>query len=137
MLRRFLQLSPSERRLLAESALLVLCIRVALWALPYNTVKIRLRRWFKPALRHHPSSSIVRAISAVSQYVPKASCLTQALAAETLLHRHGYPAVIHIGVARSNAKTLEAHAWVESEGRIILGGPEVAGFTPLKGVVQR
>ena len=131
MVRRFLQLSNADRRLLAESALLVLYIRTALWTLPYNTLKTRLRNRFKPASHYYPCSRIVWAVSAVSKYVPKASCLTQALAAETLLHRHGYPAVIHIGVAKRNTETLEAHAWVESEGRIILGGSGLAGFTPL------
>jgi hypothetical protein len=35
-----------------------------------------------------------------------------------------------IGVDRS-AAGLTAHAWVESDGRILLGGAHAKGFTPL------
>jgi Transglutaminase-like superfamily len=35
-----------------------------------------------------------------------------------------------LGVQRQEA-SLQAHAWVEHEGRVILGGPVDARYTPL------
>jgi hypothetical protein len=59
------------------------------------------------------------------------SCLTQALGAQVLLARHGYPALIHIGVTRREQGQFQAHAWVESEGRVIIGGTGLERFATL------
>jgi hypothetical protein len=75
---------------------------------------------------------IAWAVGAASRYVPTATCLSQALAAQVLLARHGHPASLRIGVARGAAGRLEAHAWIESRGRIVIGGTaDLARYTPL------
>jgi len=63
--------------------------------------------------------------------VPRASCLTQALAAAILLARHGYPATLRLGVAKNPDGSLRAHAWIESGGQTMLGGPETGEFAHL------
>jgi hypothetical protein len=76
--------------------------------------------------------SIVWSIVVARQYVPVATCLTQALAGQILLTQHGEPALLRIGVAKNEAGKLEAHAWVESRGRIVIGAlPELVRYTPL------
>jgi hypothetical protein len=132
MLRRLRQLSSPDRWLLAQSGLLVLYVRIGLWVLPYNALRSSLLRRPKTSYGQYPSSRIIWAVSAVSRYVPKASCLTRAIAAETLLRINGYPAAVHIGVARSETDAFEAHAWVECQGRIVLGGLGIERFTPLR-----
>ena len=57
----------------------------------------------------------------VSRYVPAASCLTQALATQVLLGRRGQVSSLRIGVTRSAEGELKAHAWLESNGEIIIG----------------
>jgi hypothetical protein len=48
-----------------------------------------------------------------------------------LLAHHGDPAVIRIGVAKNKNGQLEAHAWVESRGRVVIGGSrELFRYTP-------
>jgi hypothetical protein len=47
--------------------------------------------------------------------------LPQALAAESLLLRHGHPVEFRIGVVKTDRDRLEAHAWVESAGRLVVG----------------
>jgi hypothetical protein len=42
-----------------------------------------------------------------------------------MLKDAGLPADLRIGVARSKSGELEAHAWVESMGRVIIGGTHV------------
>lgn len=56
-----------------------------------------------------------------ARVVPRATCLPQALAAESLLTRGGIAADLQIGVMKTPAGKLLAHAWVESDGRIIVG----------------
>jgi hypothetical protein len=67
------------------------------------------------------------------------TCLTEALAAQFLLRRCGHGAALRFGVARAPdraagekvAETLTAHAWLESAGRIIIGGETAAEYQPL------
>jgi hypothetical protein len=60
-----------------------------------------------------------------SRYVPKATCLTRAIAAQILLNRAGLPNELHIGVARGAA--FDAHAWIECEGQVLVGMSERHG----------
>jgi hypothetical protein len=63
------------------------------------------------------ASSVRRA----SRYVPAATCLTQALATQSLLAQRGQVSILRIGVTKGPEGELKAHAWVESNGRIIIG----------------
>lgn len=63
---------------------------------------------------------IVSAVRRCSRVVPRATCLTQALAARKLLEKEGHAADLKIGVAKDGS-ILRAHAWLELDGRIILG----------------
>ena len=60
------------------------------------------------------------------------SCLVRTLALTELLERAGVPgACIRVGVRR-DGDTLDAHAWVELDGRVIGDDPYVARrFAPL------
>jgi hypothetical protein len=48
-----------------------------------------------------------------------------------LLARRGYPALLHIGVAKGKEGQFQAHAWVESEGKVVIGGAGLGCFTTL------
>jgi hypothetical protein len=63
---------------------------------------------------------IVLSVEQASQFVLAATCLTKALAAKMLLSRCGYSSTLRIGVYSCNG--FAAHAWIERNGRIILGG---------------
>jgi Transglutaminase-like superfamily len=74
-------------------------------------------------------------VALASRYVPTATCLAQALAGQTLLAQQGEPAVLRIGVAKNEAGKLEAHAWVESQGRIVIGASlDLCRYTQLPSV---
>jgi hypothetical protein len=64
------------------------------------------------------------AVGAVSRrLLPARPCLTQALAAQALLRwRGGRAARLQIGVARAPDGRLRAHAWLERDGRVLIGG---------------
>jgi len=55
---------------------------------------------------------------------PARPCLPQALAARFLLARLGVPTDLRIGVQRPETENLRAHAWVEYEGEVLIGGTE-------------
>jgi hypothetical protein len=126
-LAKFVRLPAGERRLLVESALLVAAVRLGLWLLPFRTLRRLLDRAFdQPSGRlvaaAPDTGRIAWAVAVVSEHIPHATCLTQALATRALLRRRGQPAELRIGVVRSGHGYITAHAWVESQGRIVIGG---------------
>ena len=131
----FLSLRRAERGLLLRTLPLVLAIRLALWLLPLRRVVGLIRRW-EPLLLALPAdlpvSRLEWAVRAVSRRVPKASCLTQALALQFLLARAGRRSEIHIGVAKNSEAGFQSHAWVECEGSTLLSAPsEVIEYSRL------
>lgn len=135
-LRKFLRLTGSEQRFLIGAALLLAAIRLGLWLLPFQTLR-RLLISMTPATSELQAAgvsvdTVVWAVTVVSRYMPGVKCLARALATQVLLSQHGHPAHLRIGVARSEQGQLQAHAWVESQGRIAIGGlRDLSRYTPL------
>lgn len=135
-IRQWLGLSRAEQIWLLVALQLVAVVRASLWLLP-SSVSLRLVRRIAGANRartigHRPSlDRLTWAVEAASRRIPHASCLTQAVSAQLLLRHFGYSSQLCLGVARSAEGVFAAHAWVESHGRIIIGGANSAGFTPL------
>lgn len=151
-LRSSIVLPAKERRLLLTAFFIVLATRLALTILPSRIIirvvaRIsRARRsvgvtglFPKPPGGPRPGSAdrgvdprrITSAVERVSFRIPGASCLTQALSAHMLLWKHGHPSSLCLGVARSDKGDFRAHAWLESEGRIVIGADGVAKLTRL------
>lgn len=127
--RKLLQLPAREQFYLAEVICLVGLTRLGLWVLPFRTEVWLLSKTSQIAVNRKRSHTIAVtriawAVRASSRIIPQATCLTQALAAQFLLTRQGHPADLRIGVAKNSAGQLEAHAWVESDGQIVIGGVE-------------
>lgn len=136
-LRRFSGLSWADRRLLVEALVLAALVRLGLWLLPFRIVRGQLDKIAQPSVELKQTdpaamSRVAWAVSVMSRCLPAASCLTQALATRCLLARRGYLADLRIGVIKADSGQLEAHAWVESEGQVIIGGSDSPfRFTPL------
>jgi hypothetical protein len=108
-------------------------------------VRVKLRgsqSWLRPSFKRLPRNPEIRhtpkeiawAVAAASRYVPKATCLVQALAAESLLAQAGYPSRLHIGVAPGkppDGRGLDAHAWLECGGQALVGGANAGRYRPL------
>lgn len=124
---RFLRLPSSDRRLLFSTALLVWAVRLGLWLLPFRTLR---RLLAKPAQKMAQAREadpteikrVVWAVETVSRYVPAATCLTRALVTHVLLTQRGCVALLRIGVAKTETGQLDAHAWIERQGKVIIGG---------------
>ncbi|HEU4993250.1 MAG TPA: lasso peptide biosynthesis B2 protein [Gemmatimonadaceae bacterium] len=133
-LAKLLRLPPAERRLLIRSLRLVAQARLALWLLPFNVARRWLARSARKASRLDTSvERIGWAISVAKDFVPRANCLPQGLAAESLLIRGGHPVELRIGVVKDARGRLEAHMWVESSGTLVVGDltQGLSTYTPL------
>ena len=130
--------SPAEWRLAWRALRRVAWVRLALWRWPYAEVRARLvalrdaRRTVGPArpTAGREAAALAWAVRVAARRVPKASCLTQAVALESLLADAGMRAEVRIGVARGADGSFEAHAWVEHDGRVLIGGvPDMERFS--------
>jgi hypothetical protein len=120
-----------EQVLLLRTLLVVSSVRLALWLLPIAAVRRMVLTPGKRPTAGHPVPLLVWAVRAVSRTVPFATCLTQALALQYLLMRSGHASKIHIGARKDPAGKFEAHAWVECEDQVVIGGAGAQGFVPL------
>lgn len=134
---KFLSLPPNDRFTLIKAFILLITIRMMLYFLPFS-----LWRYLLISREHLPAkmwekdqafvSRVVWAVKVASRLNPGVKCLAQAMATKVLLVHHGCPAYLRIGIAKSEDEKLEAHAWVESEGKVLIGSiRDLSGYTPL------
>ena len=124
-LRSFGALTSGDRALALRAILWLGLMRVAL---PLVSLQ-RLRSWTeRRAVLHaerQPASvrEIRRAMSRAERTLPSATCLARSLAAELLLRSAGHTTRLSIGVADPTKRelSLDAHAWIESDGLVVAG----------------
>jgi hypothetical protein len=130
-LQKFNQLSRPEKLLFLQSMLILTSVTLGLRALPWlklQSLLLKLANWHARSARRRVSlRSISRSIRAASHYIPKATCLPQALTAQYLLIWNSYPADFQIGVAKAANGKLEAHAWVISKDQMVIGNVRDSG----------
>jgi hypothetical protein len=119
-------------RLHGEALLLLLAIQLGLSTRPFGSVRRRLS-WLARATRREGDarsvdrSTIVDAVRRVDRHVPgDRTCLRRALCARVLLERYRHDARLLVGVTRrrdagGSDGPLHAHAWVESDGEVLVG----------------
>jgi hypothetical protein len=115
---------------------LVLSIRVALSLLPFSTLqklvgKAKRKQVNRGSKERFSLDQLAWSVRAASQCIPWATCLVQALAIQVLLFRQGLPATLQIGVTKGDKGELQAHAWVENQGKVLNGGLKVEQYKPL------
>jgi hypothetical protein len=133
--RKFLSLTAVERNLFLRAWFWLTTIRIMLWVLPFQRLSGLLRRLVPQShglagADQEEALRLARAVTKASDYVPKATCLPQALAVQALLRREGLSADLHIGVAKDEKGEFQAHAWLENRGTIIIGDYELQIYSP-------
>ena len=150
-LKRYRDRTPAERRAVWQAALLIGAIQTGLAVLPFRQVmRFVSRVATPPAARAKPSGEAsqfdrdlaVWAVEAAGRrLLSKNPCLPKALAVMVLFRRGGEEAELHLGVARSTVDAgggVQAHAWVESGGEIVIGGDvPVDEYVRLPGVDRK
>ncbi len=127
---RFRSLPHPYQRTLFTSFLVLVSVRLGLGILRYN----RLRRMIRQTAVEPPDELLDMlgwCIPKAARFVWRASCLTQALSMQIMLARKGYFVEMRIGARRDTHGVFQAHAWLLSKGRVVLGGTEdgLAGFS--------
>jgi len=85
-----------------------------------------------PTAPQSSEEQVVWAVARASHFIPGANrCLPRAMAAHVLLRQAGHSSELRIGVALDERKKLQAHAWVESRGKVIIGDTDLGRYTPL------
>jgi len=127
ILRRLRRYSWTDRTLLGLAALVCLCMWGALRVLSLR----RLVRWTgqgasRAATADRPTIDRVgwAVRTAGARLFPVRPCLPQALAVRLLLSCLGVVTDLRIGVRKPEGDTLRAHAWVEFDGEVLVGGTE-------------
>ena len=132
-LRTFLSFSSPDRWRVCEAAILLGLARLAVVTVPF--------RFLAPMLARSPETAscdedmvqaVSRAVRNAARNVPwKAVCLPQAIAAKIMLARRGCGSACHIGATFDPDGKVIAHAWLSAGGKVVLGGEESAGMSPL------
>jgi len=123
-------------------------VRVALSIVPLRRLTRALRRvaaWLPQWGRSTPQYRLraAWAVHAVGRrLLPERPCLTQALVLQYLLLRRGDDtAELHIGVTKSEDEGLQAHAWVERDSQVLIGGTNAPAryrrFEDLKAKIEK
>ncbi|UJW87446.1 lasso peptide biosynthesis B2 protein [Devosia sp. SL43] len=121
--------------MLVETALLLIRVRLALTFSSLTEIQQRmLPDTDLPA--QMPPASLARmawCVHNTARLVPQASCLTQGLVLQKLLHRRGVASELKLGVRRDAPDDLAAHAWVLVDDIVVLGGTarDLEPFSPI------
>lgn len=122
--------------MLIKAAVLLGGVRLSLWLLPFPTARSLIDRASRRSRRlaGDPLSvdQIAWTVEVASRVVPGGGhCLSKALSAQILLLRRGYPAEVRYGAVKESTADFIAHAWLESDGRIVIGGENLNRYATL------
>ena len=121
---KFLYMLALEKRLLFQTALVLAAFRLGLWLAPFWMLRRAAERSMRRLRCESGDETVISVASRITQtsrYIPGATCLPQALAAQVLLRHAGFRPKLRIGVAKADDGNLKAHAWVECRGKTVIG----------------
>lgn len=123
----FIRLTSRDKLVAIQSIYWLIIIRIMIWIFPFHSVKKKVQKIagnVNPHVNNAVSMSKLRVMIALSaRYIPRATCLVQALAGFILFSKYGYETSIKIGVLTENGE-FEAHAWLEHDDKVVLGESE-------------
>ena len=137
--RRFAHVPLSRWVAVARVLPVVVATRVALWVLPYRRVDAMTRPPVAPVRRgaHYAQSTAWAAERVGEALLGDKPCLTQALAARWMLARAGYASEVRIGGRLNDAGVFQAHAWLVSNGQVVVGGRQAVSFVEMSPLVPQ
>jgi hypothetical protein len=136
-LRTALTLGPRRQLLVAEASASMLAARVTLAIFPFRRIARGLGAFVPPndprvAIQAQGvgeeqariAKEVGWAVRASAPWMPfRSVCLQQAMAAHAMLRRRGIASVMHFGAGKSEAKPIDAHAWLDAAGVKVTGYP--------------
>ncbi|MBD2752442.1 lasso peptide biosynthesis B2 protein [Spirosoma validum] len=128
---KFFSYSFTEQLLIVNAFWVVLSVRLALKLLSFQRFRALYASLLKPALiQDVPNERIERYVWAIERVSGSllAVCLPQALALKFFLRRDKGTEIV-IGVDKKSG--FSAHAWVEKNGKILIGDTPQISFQPI------
>ncbi|MFO7544718.1 MAG: lasso peptide biosynthesis B2 protein [Trueperaceae bacterium] len=141
--RKFLALSGLERRTFVAAWWELLRVRWALRTMVFAQLQKRRTEALRPKAMASAAEGtdgtssaddrarVGWAVSSAARFVPGATCLPQAMAAQALLARRGIGSIIQTGFDRTDAKGVEGHAWLVCDGEVVVGDIGLDRFVPV------
>jgi hypothetical protein len=126
---------PLDAACFAIVAIAQAAVRAALVVMPIRAVRrtgahLRFCGWLIAARWNE--DRLLTAIDATGRRLGSYStCLVRALVAEMLLTGIDRPTRLMIGVRRGTHRRLESHAWIERDGRVLVGGSAGDRYQPI------
>jgi hypothetical protein len=128
--------SLADFALLGEAFFLLALARLALRMVPVRVLDRYFSRSPEAALPKSNETVLRRvrwAVTAAARRAPiQFVCFPQAITAQGMLRRRGIASTIYYGVAHSSEGELEAHVWLMTGDRYVVGGESAANFRVLK-----
>lgn len=102
----------------------VAAVRLYMWVFGWPRLYRKIPAWASRRPQVGPELfDICKAVHAAGPFFPGGgNCLIQAVAGYILLRRMGHGVELKIGVDTHHAKGFRAHAWVEHESWVVIGG---------------
>lgn len=133
---KFFLLARKEKKFISIYCL-IWKVRIRLWFSSYKKTRIWCAQKVNNKYLHHQSQDtfgrkfLLNAVNITSNYVPKATCLTKALAADTVLKQSQFESHLFVGIKRNDDNYFESHAWLQDDKDIIFGGDFSTSFKPI------
>ncbi len=121
-----MKLPHPKKIFLIKSMVLIILTRSMLRLFSFSRVKKLSARMSSPG-EDADLEDLVWSVKTASHLLGS-SCLVNAISGQILLSRHNHPSKLRIGVFKDDK--FEAHAWLEVEGRVVLGETE-REYTPI------
>lgn len=128
---RFSKLPVDNKSLFIKTVVLVALIRTCLYLIPFSRIHTTFNKLSRKHIKLNSPKTvddIVWSVKVASYYIPKSTCLVQAITAQILMTHYNYDSILRIGVNKSN--DFEAHAWVEINNKVVLGESSM-DFVPI------
>lgn len=136
-LRTALTLGPRRQLLVAEASASMLAARLSLAIFPFRRVargfgvfvppsdpRVAAQAIGSSAEQAQMAKEVGWAVRTSAPWMPfRSVCLQQAMAAHAMLRRRGIASVMHFGAGKSDAKPIDAHAWLDAAGVKVTGYP--------------
>ncbi|MEL6581048.1 MAG: lasso peptide biosynthesis B2 protein [Cyanobacteria bacterium J06621_12] len=126
------------KKLFLQAYIVMSLIRLGLLMLPFSrlqnmVLKSQQLTWLAIPGSGKTIRSIVIAVYRSGKYSPgNPLCLARALTTAVLMNIYGFPYQINIGVAKGKSGKIEAHAWVTSQEKVIVGNlPDLSRYVPM------
>lgn len=137
MLPTSLRFNRGGKKLFLQACILMMLIRLGLLLLPFRQLqslilKVNQRKVLTPVSPDITTWDIAVAVRRSTKYSLNVKCLAKALTTGMLMTTYDLPYKINIGVAKGDCNNLEAHAWVMSEGKVVVGYiPDLARYVTM------